>query len=125
MHIESVGSTDLTSAETARTPQRRFLLQHIGFDKTIVRAEGHYLIDQQGNRYLDALAQYGAVPFGHNPSFLWEALLQLRATAQPGFVQPLLNTGAETLARKLVSLLPGMARVSFVSTGAEATEVAI
>jgi acetylornithine/succinyldiaminopimelate/putrescine aminotransferase/predicted amino acid dehydrogenase len=125
MHIETVGSSDQTSAETALNPQRRFLLEHIGFDKTIVRAEGHHLIDQQGNRYLDALAQYGAVPFGHNPGFIWDALLQLRATAQPGFVQPLLNTGAETLARKLVSLLPGMARVCFVSTGAEATEVAI
>jgi acetylornithine/succinyldiaminopimelate/putrescine aminotransferase/predicted amino acid dehydrogenase len=125
MHIETVGSSDLVPAQTALNPQRSFLLEHIGFDKTIVRAEGHHLIDQQGNRYLDALAQYGAVPFGHNPSYIWDALLQVRATAQPGFVQPLLNTGAETLARKLVSLLPGMARVCFVSTGAEATEVAI
>lgn len=125
MHIETVGSSDRPAAGTVLNPQRRFLLEHIGFDKTIVRAEGHHLIDQQGNRYLDALAQYGAVPFGHNPGCIWDALLQVRATAQPGFVQPLLNTGAETLACKLVSLLPGMARVCFVSTGAEATEVAI
>ena len=125
MQIESVASIDAASAHTALNPQRHFLLQHIGFDKTVVRAEGHYLFDQQGNRYLDALAQYGAVPFGHNPAFLWDALLQLRATAQPGFVQPLLNNGAEALARKLVSMLPGMAHVCFVSTGAETTEVAI
>ncbi len=125
MHIEPVGSAERASAQTALNPQRRFLLEHIGFDKTIVRAEGHHLIDQYANRYLDALAQYGAVPFGHNPAFLWDALLQLRASAQPGFVQPLLNSGAESLASKLVSMLPGMARVTFVGTGAEATEVAI
>jgi acetylornithine/succinyldiaminopimelate/putrescine aminotransferase/predicted amino acid dehydrogenase len=125
MQLQSFGSTEATAADTALNPQRHFLLQHIGFDKVISRTEGHYLIDQQGNRYLDALAQYGAVPFGHNPAFLWDALLQLRATGQPGFVQPLLNSGAETLARKLVSMLPGMAHVCFVSTGAEATEVAI
>jgi 4-aminobutyrate aminotransferase-like enzyme len=68
MHIEPVGSSNSLAAQTALNPQRRFLLEHIGFDKTIVRAEGHHLIDQQGNRYLDALAQYGAVPFGHNPA---------------------------------------------------------
>src|SRR5688572_9877480 len=113
------------AANTALNPERRFLLRHIGFDRTIVRAEGNYLFDEHGTRYLDALAQYGALPFGHNPSFLWDCLEELRRSSAPSFTQPLLNEASETLAHRLVGLLPGMARVIFVNSGAEATEVAI
>jgi acetylornithine/succinyldiaminopimelate/putrescine aminotransferase/predicted amino acid dehydrogenase len=111
--------------DTALNPERRFLLYHVGFDKTIVRASGNYLFDRDGTRYLDALAQYGAVPFGHNPPAIWQCLDELRAADQPSFVQPLLNDGAETLARRLIGLCPNMSRVTFVNSGAEATEVAI
>src|SRR5688500_10592734 len=94
---------------TALNPERRFLLRHIGFDRTIVRAEGNYLFDERGTRYLDALAQYGALPFGHNPSFLWDCLEKLRRSSAPSFTQPLLNQASEMLAHRLVGLLPGMA----------------
>jgi len=111
--------------DTALNPERNFLLHHVGFDKTIVRASGNYLYDQDGARYLDALAQYGAMPFGHNPPFLWQCLDEMRQSDQPSFVQPLLNSGAETLGRRLLALVPGMTRATFVNSGAEATEVAI
>jgi acetylornithine/succinyldiaminopimelate/putrescine aminotransferase/predicted amino acid dehydrogenase len=111
--------------DTALNPERNFLLHHVGFDKTIVRASGNYLYDQDGARYLDALAQYGAMPFGHNPPFLWQCLDELRQSQQPSFVQPLLNSGAESLGRRLLELVPGMSRATFVNSGAEATEVAI
>jgi acetylornithine/succinyldiaminopimelate/putrescine aminotransferase/predicted amino acid dehydrogenase len=110
---------------TALNPERRFLLNHVGFDKTIVRAQGNWMVDADGVRYLDALAQYGALPFGHNPAFLWQSLEQIRTEEQPSFVQPLLNAGAETLAHQLVSLCPHLARVTFVNSGAEATEATI
>ena len=111
--------------DTALNPERRFLLHHVGFDKTIVRAEGNYLIDQDGVRYLDALAQYGALPFGHNPPAIWDRLDEVHRSSEPSFVQPLLNAGAEDLGRRLLCLLPHMNRVTFVNSGAEATEVAI
>jgi acetylornithine/succinyldiaminopimelate/putrescine aminotransferase/predicted amino acid dehydrogenase len=110
---------------TALNPERRFLLHHVGFDKTIVRAEGNWMYDADGARYLDALAQYGALPFGHNPAFLWQCLDQVRLASEPSFVQPLLNTGAEALAQQLVTLCPHLSRVTFVNSGAEATEAAI
>jgi acetylornithine/succinyldiaminopimelate/putrescine aminotransferase/predicted amino acid dehydrogenase len=110
---------------TALNPERRFLLEHMGFDRTIVRAEGNYLFDEHGTRYLDALAQYGALPFGHNPSFLWDCLEELRRSSAPSFTQPLLNEASETLARRLVGLVAGMAHVIFVNSGAESIEVAI
>jgi acetylornithine/succinyldiaminopimelate/putrescine aminotransferase/predicted amino acid dehydrogenase len=111
--------------ETALNPERAFLLRHIGFDRAIVRAEGLDLFDAGGTRYLDALAQYGALPFGHNPGFLWERLARIRDACEPSFVQPLQSPGAELLARKLLALVPHMARVTFVNSGAEACEVAI
>jgi len=111
--------------DTALNPERQFLLHHVGFDKTIVRATGNYLYDAHGTRYLDALAQYGAMPFGHNPPFIWQCLEELRQSDQPSFVQPLLNAGAESLARRLLALCPNMSRATFVNSGAEATEVAI
>jgi acetylornithine/succinyldiaminopimelate/putrescine aminotransferase/predicted amino acid dehydrogenase len=124
MNPSSLASA-VQAPNTALNPERRFLLQHIGFDRTIVRAEGNYLFDEQGTCYLDALAQYGALPFGHNPSFLWDSLETLRRSAAPSFTQPLFNRASETLAKRLVGLVPGMARVVFVNSGSEAVEVAI
>ena len=37
------------SAATNLYPDRRFLLEHIGFDKTVTGAYGHYLYDEDGN----------------------------------------------------------------------------
>jgi acetylornithine/succinyldiaminopimelate/putrescine aminotransferase/predicted amino acid dehydrogenase len=110
---------------TALNPERRFLLHHVGFDKIITRASGNLMYDQKGVCYLDALAQYGALPFGHNPPFLWQCLEQVRHANEPSFVQPLLNAASESLSRRLLTLCPHMARVTFVNSGAEATEAAI
>lgn len=101
------------------------MLHHVGFDKIIVRASGNWIYDQQGICYLDALAQYGALPFGHNPPFLWQSLEQVRLASEPSFVQPLLNEASETLAHRLLMLCPHLSRVTFVNSGAEATEAAI
>jgi acetylornithine/succinyldiaminopimelate/putrescine aminotransferase len=107
-------------------PDRNFLLAHIGFDKKIVRAEGHYLFDSEGNRYLDCLAQYGALPFGHNPAFLWAALDKARSAHEPSMVQPLIAPAADELASRLVEISPcDEGYVTFANSGAEAVESAI
>jgi acetylornithine/succinyldiaminopimelate/putrescine aminotransferase len=112
--------------ESRLNPDRRFLLAHIQFDKPIVRARGHYLHDADGNTYLDFLAQYGAVPFGHNPCVLWDAVLGARANDEPSLVQPLISPAAETLAAKLVAVSPcGPGYVTFTNSGAESVEAAI
>lgn len=107
-------------------PDRRFLLQHIQFDKVIVRAEGHYLYDEKGEAYLDFLAQYGAVPFGHNPPLLWQAIQNVWAKHEPSLVQPLIAPAAEALASQLVAVGPcGPGYVTFTNSGAESVEAAI
>ena len=87
-------------------PDRQVLLAHIGFDRHIVRAEGNILFDSEGKRYLDCLAQYGALPFGHNPACLWAAVEQARLAREPSLVQPLIAPAAEALAARLVALAP-------------------
>lgn len=107
-------------------PDRQVLLAHIGFDKRIVRAEGNVLFDSEGNRYLDCLAQYGALPFGHNPAFLWAAVEQVRLAHEPSLVQPLIAPAAEALAAKLVAAAPcAHGYVTFTNSGAETVEAAI
>lgn len=111
---------------TKLNPDRQILLAHIGFDRRIVRAEGNILFDSEGKRYLDCLAQYGAMPFGHNPPFLWAAIEQARLAREPSLVQPLIAPAAEALAARLVEVAPcddGV--VTFTNSGAEAVEAAI
>lgn len=111
---------------SALNPDRQFLLQHIGFHKTVTRAEGHYFYDADGVAYLDCLAQYGAVPFGHNPADLWARIRDLETRAQPALVQPLCSAGSEALATRLTELAPGEMRyVTFTNSGAETVEAAI
>ncbi|MCL6610507.1 MAG: aminotransferase class III-fold pyridoxal phosphate-dependent enzyme [Peptococcaceae bacterium] len=102
------------------------LLELVRMDKVFTRGEGHYLYDAGGNRYLDFIAAYGALPFGFNPPEIWEALEEVRAGALPSFIQPSALEAAGELARRLVELAPGSLRyVTFTNSGAEAVEAAI
>ncbi|MGW6982531.1 aminotransferase class III-fold pyridoxal phosphate-dependent enzyme [Streptomyces sp. NPDC054932] len=101
-------------------------LARLDLDKQFVRGEGCYLYDAQGGRYLDFIAQYGAVPFGYNPPEIWNALEQVRRAGLPSFVQPSIQTSAGELAERLVRLAPpGLRYVTFANSGAEAVEAAI
>ena len=102
------------------------LLQNIALDKAFVRGEGCYLYDSQDNCYLDCIAAYGALPFGHNPAAVWEAVAGMRAAREPNFVQPSSLEAAGELARRLVELAPpGLRYVTFTNSGAEAVEAAL
>ena len=102
------------------------MLESIKLDQKYVRGEGCYLYDDQGNRYLDCIAAYGALPFGHNPAPIWEAINSFRDSAEPSFIQPSALEAAGELARRLTELSPqGLKYVTFANSGAEAVEAAI
>lgn len=110
----------------ALNPDRQYLLRHIGFDIEVVRAVGHYYFGSDGTAYLDFLSQYGAVPFGHNPASLWDAIRAHERAQAPAMLQPLLSPHAERLARALLAIAPGaMRQVTFTNSGAETVEAAI
>lgn len=102
------------------------LLEIFQLNKVYVRGEGHYLFDQEGRSYLDFIAQYGAVPFGYNPPFIWEAVYAFHRTGMPTLVQPSVPPKAVELAEKLSELTPGRLQyATFVQSGAESVEAAI
>lgn len=101
-------------------------LAQLKLDKEFVRGEGMYLYDTEGKCYLDFLAQYGSLPFGHNPPEVWAALDDFRSCAMPAMVQPSLLHMASRLAERLVRAAPGdIAYATFANSGAEAIEAAI
>jgi acetylornithine/succinyldiaminopimelate/putrescine aminotransferase/predicted amino acid dehydrogenase len=107
-------------------PHLSDLLERLRLDKCFVRAEGHLLFDAEGNRYLDAVSGYGAVPFGHNPDWVWQAVKDFEQMREPCMAQPSLSPGAGELAEALIQHAPaGLRYVTFGNSGAEAVEAAI
>jgi acetylornithine/succinyldiaminopimelate/putrescine aminotransferase/predicted amino acid dehydrogenase len=107
-------------------PTRAALLETFALDATMVRGEGARLHDDEGREYLDFLAQYGALPFGHNPAHVWAAINAVQSAALPSMLQPLRAIEAERLADRLAELAPGdLGVVTFANSGAEAVEAAI
>jgi acetylornithine/succinyldiaminopimelate/putrescine aminotransferase len=107
-------------------PQLARVLKTIGFDRQYVRAEGCYLYDADGARYLDFLAGFGVFALGRNHPVVKKALHDALDADLPSLVQidsPLL---AGVLAEELLKRMhPGMGRVFFTNSGAEAVEAAL
>jgi len=82
------------------------LMSAIKLDKRYVRAEGCYMFDHEGVRYLDFLAGYGAIPFGYHPKELWEVFHQVEELQEPTFSIPSLLEAAGDLAEALVNICP-------------------
>src|SRR5690606_14640853 len=102
------------------------LLKTVKLDKRFVRGEGAWLWDAEGNRYLDFIAAYGALPFGYNPPRIWEALRRVWEAGEPSFIQPSYLDAAGQLAERLIQLTNGdFDYVTFTNSGTESTEAAI
>ena len=115
-----------TSAVPAINPTRRRLLETFKLDVAPVRGNGYRLFDADGREYLDFLSQYGALPFGHNPPELWDAMNAARFEQMPCMIQPLRPVEAERLAERLAALTPGDLTIcTFANSGAETVEAAI
>jgi len=111
--------------EHGLNPQRDFLLSHLNFNKNIIKAKGHYYYDENNNAYFDGLAQYGAIPFGHNPDDLVQIIQSTLLSDSPTFMQPFMGKSSKDLSTLLCSLYPNMRYATFVNSGAEASESAI
>jgi acetylornithine/succinyldiaminopimelate/putrescine aminotransferase/predicted amino acid dehydrogenase len=102
------------------------LLKNFKLAVKYVKGEDLYLYDERGRRYLDFIAQYGAVPFGYNASEIWDAARNFLDSGMPAMVQPSVPVMAVKLAEQLIKLAPGeMAQATFCQSGAEAVEAAI
>ena len=86
------------------------------------RGEGPYLFDVDGNRYIDYVASWGPMLFGHTQTHVVKAVTE-QAARSLGFGAP---TELEIqLADKIYELMPSIESVRMVSSGTEATMSAI
>ena len=88
----------------------------------LVRAEGAYLWDADGNRYLDYFGSWGPMILGHAHPPVVEAIQKAAANGA--------SFGASTptegeLAELIVSAVPSIEKLRFVNSGTEATMSAI
>lgn len=111
---------------SALNPTRARLLETFGLDVELISGEGCRVADSAGREYLDFLSQYGALPFGHNPPEIWEAMTAMQASRMPAMVQPMRALEAERLAERLAAITPfDLGIVTLANSGAEAVEAAI
>lgn len=101
-------------------------LKTIGFDRCYVRAEGPYLWDVEGARYLDMLSGYGVFGLGRNHPEIRRILKDFLDAEYPSLVKmeaPLLSG---LLAEELKKRMPNqLDMVFFTNSGAEGVETAI
>ena len=93
-----------------------------GTPRFIARAEGPYIFDVDGKRYIDYVGSYGPAIVGHAHPAIVRAV-QEAATRGFGFGAP---TEAETaLAEAIVARVPAVEMVRLCNSGTEATMSAI
>jgi acetylornithine/succinyldiaminopimelate/putrescine aminotransferase len=112
----------------ARTinPQFVRVLRTIGFDRDWARADGAYLYDADGNRYLDMLGGFGMYNAGRNNPRIRAALIEALELETPGSVQLGVTALPGLLAEALLERAPArLGRVLFTSSGTEAVEAAL
>jgi ornithine--oxo-acid transaminase len=112
----------------ARTinPQFIRLLRTIGFDRRWERAEGAYLYDADGTRYLDLLGGFGMYNVGRNNARVRGALVEALELETPGKVQMGVSPLPGLLADALLKRAPlSLGRVLFTTSGTESVEAAL
>ena len=93
-----------------------------GTPRFIARAQGPYIYDAEGTRYIDYIGSWGPMILGHGHPAVLEAV---QKAAVDGF-----SFGAPTereveLAEEILSLVPSMDQVRLVSSGTEAAMSAL
>jgi len=99
----------------------RQLWKELIYQIVIERADGAYLWDVDGHRYIDYTMGFGVNLFGHGPAWVREAVgAQLQQSVAIGPQSPLVGEVAA-----LISEFTGHERVSFCNTGSEAVMAAM
>ncbi len=86
------------------------------------RAEGAWMIDVDGNRYIDYVLSWGPMILGHCDSRVTEAL---HAAVDHGTSFGAPTLAENTIAELIIELVPSIERVRLVNSGTEATMSAI
>lgn len=88
----------------------------------IERADGAYMYDADGQRYIDYVGSWGPMILGHNNAAIREAT---HAAVDRGLSFGTPTASEITMAEKIISLVPSIEKVRMVNSGTEATMTAI
>ena len=106
---------------SSNDPLRPVSLKELFYPLVAERSEGARLWDVDGREYVDLTMGFGAHLFGHNASFIQQAITeQVSRGIQLGPQSPLAGEVAE-----LIRQLTGMERVAFCNSGTEAVMLAV
>jgi len=123
--LEDAGDGDLDLWARTINPQFVRVLRTIGFDRPWARAEGAYLYDTDGTRYLDLLGGFGMYNVGRNNPNVRAALVQALELDTPGMLAMGVTALPGLLADALLRLTPPrIERCLFTNSGTEANEAA-
>jgi adenosylmethionine-8-amino-7-oxononanoate aminotransferase len=102
----------------AKRPPSNLFYQTRQRQPLLDRAEGVYMWDRDGNRYLDGCSGAMVSNIGHSNPRVLAAMQRQMEKATFGYRLHFENEPAETLAARVADLMPaGMDRVFFVSGG--------
>ena len=92
----------------------------------IVRGEGIYLFDDQGNRFVDIVSSWWACALGHGHPKVVKAIQEQAAVLQHSITGSMTHPNVLALAERLANLMPTPERHSvFASDGCSAVEAAL
>ncbi|WP_353662401.1 adenosylmethionine--8-amino-7-oxononanoate transaminase [Hydrogenimonas sp. SS33] len=92
----------------------------------VKRAEGVWLEDFEGNRYIDGISSWWVNLFGHANPTITEALCRQASTLEHVLLAGFTHEPAVRLAERLSALVPGhLNRLFFADNGSSAVEVAL
>jgi ornithine--oxo-acid transaminase len=107
-------------------PQFIKMLRTIGYDRLWSRAEGAYLFDSDGRRFLDMNGGFGMFNMGRNNPRIRQTLVDVLEADTPGSVQLGVSLLPGLLGRELLRRMPErIEHVLFTSSGTEAVEAAL
>lgn len=124
--INSARGENYSLHEQHMNPRFVKTLTTIGFNKCYTRAEGQYLWDTEGRRYIDMLAGYGVFNFGRNNPEIRQAMIDFMGMDYPSLVQMEAPLVSGLLAKELKNKMPNqLDYVYFSNSGTEGVETAI
>jgi adenosylmethionine-8-amino-7-oxononanoate aminotransferase len=92
----------------------------------IVKGEGSWLIDEDGNRYLDAISSWWVNLHGHAHPYISQKVSEQVSTLEHCIFAGFTHEPAVRLAERLLEILPGdMRKIFYSDNGSTAVEVAI
>ena len=93
-----------------------------GIPRFAVRGEGAYLVDADGNRYVDLVQSWGALLFGHARPEIVKAAID---AAERGTTFGVPTELEVELAERITTAMPAVEMIRFVSSGTEAAMSAV